>query len=135
MLLYEYKLRLSPAQQAASDEAIRITPYIRNTCLRLWREEHAGWEPRTCRRPAAAWPTRLPSSPCSTRKLARQVSRGRGQRAAASPPFQDPALLTVGSPVVASSIDIFTIPAPAKPAATGRQGRTLIERLRLPTVA
>ena len=37
-LLYEYKLRLSPAQQAAIDEAIRITQFLRNTCLRLWMD-------------------------------------------------------------------------------------------------
>ncbi len=40
MLLYEYKLRLSPAQQAAIDEAIRTTQFIRNKCLRLWMDEH-----------------------------------------------------------------------------------------------
>src|SRR5262245_28407225 len=38
MLLYEYKLRLAPVQQAAIDEAIRITQFIRNTCLRLWMD-------------------------------------------------------------------------------------------------
>jgi putative transposase len=45
MLLYEYKLRLSCAQQAAIDEAIRVTQFIRNKCLapldgRAWRERH-----------------------------------------------------------------------------------------------
>jgi transposase len=38
MLLYEYKLRLSRAQQAAIDEAIRTTQFIRNTCVRLWMD-------------------------------------------------------------------------------------------------
>jgi putative transposase len=38
MLVYEYKLRLAPAQQAAIDEAIRIAQFIRNTCLRLWMD-------------------------------------------------------------------------------------------------
>jgi putative transposase len=38
MLSYEYKLRLSRAQQAAIDEAIRTTQFIRNTCLRLWMD-------------------------------------------------------------------------------------------------
>src|SRR5262245_20927576 len=38
MLSYEYKLRLSRAQQAATDEAIRTTQFIRNTALRLWMD-------------------------------------------------------------------------------------------------
>ena len=38
MLLYEYKLRLSRAQAAAIDEAIRTTQFIRNKCLRLWMD-------------------------------------------------------------------------------------------------
>src|SRR5262245_51305606 len=38
MLLYEYKLRLSRAQAAAIDEAIRASQYIRNKALRLWRD-------------------------------------------------------------------------------------------------
>src|SRR5262245_31841070 len=38
MLVYEYKLRVSSPQQAATREAIRITQFIRNTCLRLWME-------------------------------------------------------------------------------------------------
>src|SRR5262245_20010676 len=38
MLLYEYKLRVSSAQRAAIDEAIRITQFIRNRCLRLWMD-------------------------------------------------------------------------------------------------
>src|SRR5215813_8166348 len=36
MLVYEYKLRVSSTQQAAIDEAIRITQFLRNTCLRVW---------------------------------------------------------------------------------------------------
>jgi hypothetical protein len=35
MLIYEHKLRLSPRQQTAIDEAIRITQFIRNKALRL----------------------------------------------------------------------------------------------------
>jgi len=38
MLLYEYKLRLSRAQSAAIDEAIRTTQFIRNKALRLWMD-------------------------------------------------------------------------------------------------
>jgi putative transposase len=38
MLLYEYKLRLSHAQAAAIDEAIRTTQFIRNKCVRLWMD-------------------------------------------------------------------------------------------------
>ena len=38
MLLYEYKLRLSIAQQAAIDEAIRTTQFIRNKAVRLWMD-------------------------------------------------------------------------------------------------
>jgi putative transposase len=40
MLVYEYKLRLSRAQQTAIDEAIRTTQFIRNKCVRLWMD---GW--------------------------------------------------------------------------------------------
>src|SRR5262249_6154804 len=36
LLVYEYKLRVSSTQQAAIDEAIRITQFLRTTCLRLW---------------------------------------------------------------------------------------------------
>jgi hypothetical protein len=39
VLLYEYKLRVSAAQQAAIAEAIRIAQFIRNKCLRLWMDE------------------------------------------------------------------------------------------------
>ena len=38
MLIYEYKLRLSRAQQAAIDEAIRVTQFIRNKALRFWMD-------------------------------------------------------------------------------------------------
>ena len=38
MLLYEYKLRFSIAQQAAIDEAIRTTQFIRNKAVRLWMD-------------------------------------------------------------------------------------------------
>jgi putative transposase len=39
MLIYEYKLDGNTAQYAAIDEAIRITQFIRNTCLRQWMDE------------------------------------------------------------------------------------------------
>jgi putative transposase len=38
MLIYEYKLDGSKHTYAAIDEAIRITQFIRNTCLRLWMD-------------------------------------------------------------------------------------------------
>jgi putative transposase len=38
MLLYEYKLRLSRAQDAAIDEAIRTTQFIRNKAVCLWMD-------------------------------------------------------------------------------------------------
>src|SRR5438309_7302201 len=38
MLIYEYKVHGSKAQDAAIDEAIRVTQFIRNKCLRLWME-------------------------------------------------------------------------------------------------
>ncbi|EFH82250.1 RNA-guided endonuclease InsQ/TnpB family protein [Ktedonobacter racemifer] len=41
MLIYEYKLDGTKAQYAAIDEAIRIVQFIRNTCLRLWMDDHA----------------------------------------------------------------------------------------------
>lgn len=40
MLIYEYKLRVSTAQRAAIDEAIRVVQFIRNKCVRLWMDEH-----------------------------------------------------------------------------------------------
>ena len=39
MLIQEYKLDGSKSQEAALDEAIRITQFIRNKCLRLWMDE------------------------------------------------------------------------------------------------
>ena len=38
MLIFEYKLRGNKEQYAAIDEAIRITQFIRNKCLRLWMD-------------------------------------------------------------------------------------------------
>jgi putative transposase len=38
MLIYEYKLDGEPAQYQAIEEAIRITQFIRNKCLRLWMD-------------------------------------------------------------------------------------------------
>jgi putative transposase len=38
MLVYEYELRLSRAQQTAMDEAIRTTQFIRNKAVRLWMD-------------------------------------------------------------------------------------------------
>src|SRR5215469_16960888 len=40
MLVYEYKVRGTPQQYAAIEEAIRIVQFIRNTCLRTWMD---GW--------------------------------------------------------------------------------------------
>ena len=39
MVLKEYKLAGTPKQYAAIDEAIRITQFIRNKCLRKWMDE------------------------------------------------------------------------------------------------
>ncbi|GCE09366.1 RNA-guided endonuclease InsQ/TnpB family protein [Dictyobacter aurantiacus] len=41
MLIHEYKLDGNKAQCAAIDEAIRVCQFIRNTCLRLWMDDHA----------------------------------------------------------------------------------------------
>jgi putative transposase len=38
VLILEYKLRITQAQQAAIDEAIRTVQFIRNKCLRLWMD-------------------------------------------------------------------------------------------------
>lgn len=38
MLIYEYKLDGNKAQYAAIDEAIRITQFIRNKCIRFWMD-------------------------------------------------------------------------------------------------
>ncbi len=40
MLIYEYKLHGNKAQYAAIEEAIRVTQFIRNKCLRLWMDTH-----------------------------------------------------------------------------------------------
>ncbi len=39
MLIYEYKLDAHKQQYAAIDNAIRIVQFIRNKCIRLWRDE------------------------------------------------------------------------------------------------
>jgi len=39
MLIYEYKIAGNQTQYVAIDEAIRITQFIRNTCLRTWMDE------------------------------------------------------------------------------------------------
>ena len=38
MLVYEYKLDGNIAQYTAMDEAIRVTQFVRNKCLRLWMD-------------------------------------------------------------------------------------------------
>jgi putative transposase len=38
MLILEYKLRTNKSQQAAIDEAIRTTQFVRNKALRLWMD-------------------------------------------------------------------------------------------------
>ena len=38
MLIYEYKLHGNQAQYEAIEEAIRVTQFIRNKCLRLWMD-------------------------------------------------------------------------------------------------
>jgi putative transposase len=38
MLIYEYKLDGTKAQYAAIEEAIRVTQFIRNKCLRKWMD-------------------------------------------------------------------------------------------------
>jgi IS605 OrfB family transposase len=38
MLIYEYKLDGNQAQTSALEEAIRVTQFIRNKCLRLWMD-------------------------------------------------------------------------------------------------
>src|SRR5262249_32890180 len=79
MLVYEYKLRVSSPQQAATREAIRITQFIRNTCLRLWMEGRRVSEndrQTACRGPAAAWPTQ-PPPPAPRNSQARQAAAAR----------------------------------------------------------
>ena len=38
MLIYEYKIAGTQKQYVAIDEAIKITQFIRNKCLRLWMD-------------------------------------------------------------------------------------------------
>ncbi len=38
MLIYEYKVDATPVQEATIEEAIRVTQFIRNKCLRLWMD-------------------------------------------------------------------------------------------------
>ena len=38
MLILDYKLRVTQAQQSAIDEAIRTVQFVRNTCVRLWMD-------------------------------------------------------------------------------------------------
>lgn len=38
MLIYEYKVDATPAQEAAIEEAIRIVQFVRNKALHLWME-------------------------------------------------------------------------------------------------
>ena len=38
MIILEFKLKASCRQYAAIDEAIRTTQFIRNKCVRLWKE-------------------------------------------------------------------------------------------------
>ena len=40
MLIYEYKLDANKKQYQAIDNAIRVTQFIRNKCIRLWMDEH-----------------------------------------------------------------------------------------------
>jgi hypothetical protein len=53
MLLHEYTLRLPRAPAAAIEEALRTTPFIRNTRQRLWMDEVSA--PTTGRPSARAW--------------------------------------------------------------------------------
>ncbi len=39
MLVYEYKLDGTPVQYGRIDEAIRVTQFVRNKCLRMWMDE------------------------------------------------------------------------------------------------
>ena len=42
MLIFEYKVAGNTQQNTAIDEAIRITQFIRNKCLRLWMDGRGG---------------------------------------------------------------------------------------------
>lgn len=41
MLIYEFKLQGTTAQFQAIEEGIRVTQFVRNKCLRLWRDERS----------------------------------------------------------------------------------------------
>jgi putative transposase len=41
VLIYDYKLRVNQRQQAAIDEAIRVTQFIRNKSIRLWMDGYS----------------------------------------------------------------------------------------------
>ncbi|MGO8946973.1 MAG: RNA-guided endonuclease InsQ/TnpB family protein [Ktedonobacterales bacterium] len=41
MLVLDYKLRVTPSQQRAIDEAIRTVQFVRNKCVRTWMDGHA----------------------------------------------------------------------------------------------
>lgn len=38
MIVYEFKAILKKQQRVAIDEAIRITQFVRNKCLRFWMD-------------------------------------------------------------------------------------------------
>ena len=38
MIILEFKLKGTPGQYQALDEAIRTTQFIRNKCVRLWQD-------------------------------------------------------------------------------------------------
>ncbi len=40
MLIYEYKIDAHNTQYQAIDEAIRVTQFVRNKCIRLWMDEY-----------------------------------------------------------------------------------------------
>src|SRR5262249_448286 len=84
-LVYEYKLKVTPAKQAAIDEAIRVVQFIRNTCLRWWMDErgiNANDLPTACSRLAQAFAFVAPS----TCKPARPLPTAPGPQVAASTP-------------------------------------------------
>ena len=41
MLVLDYKLHVTPKQQTAIDEAIRTVQFVRNKCVRTWRDGQA----------------------------------------------------------------------------------------------
>ena len=40
MLIYEYKIDASKEQYAAINDAIQVTQFVRNKCIRLWMDEY-----------------------------------------------------------------------------------------------